>query len=132
MGGDRMTGGPKPTVLIVDDSEAVCLTLSMMLEKHGFQAQTAHNSAEALRFAAETHFNVVLVDFNLGLESGSDVARELFHLDPAYPIVFMSGAVNLREELERHPELRSARVLQKPFSRHELLDCLHSIIGKAA
>jgi len=127
-----MTAGSKPTVLVVDDSEAVCLTLSMMLEKHGFHATTVHNSDETLRLSADRHFDLILVDLNLGGESGFKLAEQLLRQKPRQRVIIMSGAVTVQSELDRHPELRSVPVLLKPFSRHELLDCLRNALGRAA
>ena len=124
--------GSQPTVLIVDDSEAVCLTLSMMLEKHHYQTQAVRNSAEALHLTSERHFDLVLVDLNLGNESGAQLALQLLVNDPKQRIVIMSGAVNARAELDRHPDLRSRPILYKPFSRPELLDCLRTALNRAA
>ena len=124
--------GAQPTVLIVDDSEGICLALSMMLEKSGFHTKTAHTAAAALSLAREALFDVIIVDHNLGRESGLVLAEQLRHLNPALRMVMMSGSVNLHVEMESHPEVRSLPILQKPFSRQELLDLLRSVIDEAA
>src|SRR5512147_1120912 len=101
-----MNVGPRPTVLIVDDAEAVCLTLSMMLEKHGFQTQTAKNIAETFRFVADKRFDLIIVDRNLGNESGLELAEQLLQKNPRQRIVIISGSVTLKEEMESHPMLK--------------------------
>ena len=124
--------GAQPTVLIVDDSEGVCLALSMMLEKSGYKTQTAKNADEGMRLAQQQRCDVILVDGNLGRESGLLLAEQLLQSNPTLRIVMMSGSVTMQAEMECHPEVRSLPVLLKPFSRQELLDCLRSVIGKAA
>jgi DNA-binding NtrC family response regulator len=116
----------------VDDAEAVCLTLSMMLEKHGFQTQTAKNIAETVRYVAEKRFDVIVVDRNLGNESGLDLAQQLLQRNPRQRIVIISGSVTIKEELESHPVLKGLPVLLKPFTRKELLECLRTATPEAA
>jgi DNA-binding NarL/FixJ family response regulator len=77
--------------LIVDDSEAFLAAASMSLARDGIEVlETASTSAEALRYAQTQRPDIVLVDVNLGRESGFDLARQL---------------------VERFPELRSSVVL---------------------
>jgi DNA-binding NtrC family response regulator len=124
--------GDQPTVLIVDDSEGVCLAVSMMLEKHGFKTQTAHDSKGALSLADAHTFDIILIDRILGRESGLDLAEHLLVSAPKSRIIIMSGSVTIRVEMEAHPQLRRLALLQKPFTRQELLDCLHAVLDNAA
>jgi DNA-binding NtrC family response regulator len=124
--------GAQPTVLIVDDSEGVCLALSMMLEKSGFHTHTAHNATEGLRLANEHDCDVILLDRNIGRESGLMLAEQLLQLNPTLRIVMMSGSVTMHVEMDCRPEVRSLPLLQKPFTRQELLDCLRSVMDQAA
>jgi DNA-binding NtrC family response regulator len=124
--------GDQPTVLIVDDSEGVCLAVSMMLEKHGYKTQTAHDSNGALRLADRCHFNIILVDRILGRESGLDLAESLLMSAPQSRIIVMSGSVTIHAEMEAHPQLRRLALLPKPFTRQELLDCLRAVLDNAA
>jgi two-component system response regulator AtoC len=127
-----MTVESRPTVLIVDDAEAVCLTLSMMLEKHGFHTQAAHHVDEALRRTEQTPFDAIIVDRNLGSESGLELAQRLLQANPAQPIVIISGSVTIRAEIEAHQELSAIPVLQKPFTRQEFFECLRAIMNAVA
>ena len=124
--------GAQPTVLIVDDSEGVCLALSMMLEKHGFSAQTVHNADEGLRLAQRQKFDVIMVDRTLGTDSGLQLAEQLLAIAPATRIILMSGSVTMRVEMDLHPAIKELPLLLKPFTRQELLECLRIALGRAA
>jgi DNA-binding NarL/FixJ family response regulator len=77
--------------LIVDDSEAFLAAASRSLTRDGIEVlDTARTSAEAMRLVEQQRPHVVLVDINLGGESGFDLARQL---------------------VERFPELSSGVVL---------------------
>jgi len=129
--GCRMTGA-QPTVLIVDDSEGVCLTVSMMLEKHGYHAHAARNSTEALRMAHDRPFDLIIVDRNLGGESGLMLAEKLKQSDPSARLVMISGSESVRTEIEQHPAIRNSPILLKPFTRQELLECVQTVFHHAA
>jgi two-component system nitrate/nitrite response regulator NarL len=66
------------TCLIVDDSAPFLEVASSLLERHGLQVVgTARSSSEALSGAAELWPDVVLVDIDLGGESGFELTRQL-------------------------------------------------------
>ena len=64
--------------VIVDDSPAVLRAASDLLEGQGFAVVgVAATAEEALRRVEELRPDVVLVDIDLGPESGFDLARRL-------------------------------------------------------
>ncbi len=121
-----------PPVLIVDDSEGVCLAVSMMLEKSGFRTQTARTLEEGRRAFQQREFGIVLLDRLLGTESGLALAREFVKSKPEVHIVMISGAIELLDEIAASPDLRRVSVLHKPFSRQELVELLLALIERAA
>jgi len=65
-------------LLIVDDNAHFLNAARSLLESDGVTVVgVATSSADALRLAAEVQPNVVLVDIDLGEESGFDLARSL-------------------------------------------------------
>ena len=64
--------------LIVDDHLDVLRVMRGLLEHEGIQVvAVASNGAEAVAAAAETQPDVVLLDIDLGEESGFDIAERL-------------------------------------------------------
>lgn len=63
--------------LVVDDSARFRESARALLERQGVQVSVASTGAEAERRVGETRPDVVLVDIDLGDESGFDVARRL-------------------------------------------------------
>jgi DNA-binding NarL/FixJ family response regulator len=62
--------------LIVDDNTGFLEAARVLLDRQGLEVVgVASTGAEALRLARELRPDVVLVDINLGEESGFDVAR---------------------------------------------------------
>jgi DNA-binding NarL/FixJ family response regulator len=82
--------------LIVDDSPVFLSTARQLLDGEGASVVgIASTSADALRHAMELRPDVVLLDVNLGDESGFDVARQLHReagLVPAQMILISTHA----------------------------------------
>jgi CheY-like chemotaxis protein len=78
-------------ILIVDDSRHFLDAASGALEGDGITVVgVASTSAEALQLARELRPDGILVDIDLGDESGLDLARELASSD-AGPVVLVSA-----------------------------------------
>ena len=76
--------------LIVDDSATFRDAASTMLERAGINVVgMACNTAEALDCNQELHPDVILVDIDLGAESGFDVADALALTGPPEPSVIL-------------------------------------------
>jgi DNA-binding NarL/FixJ family response regulator len=81
------------TCLIVDDSPSFRAIASSLLERHGIDVVgTASSAAEALQRAAELRPDVVLVDIDLGGESGFELTRDLTRAGHASVILISTHA----------------------------------------
>lgn len=80
-----------PRTLIVDDSKQFLASAERLLGVGGVTiVGTARSSSEAVRLAKELQPELVLLDIDLGSESGLDVAHDLAALVPAPTIVLIS------------------------------------------
>jgi len=67
-----------PRILLVDDNAHFLQAARTLLEREGMRVvAVASTSAEAIRHARELQPDVMLVDVDLGDESGFDLARRL-------------------------------------------------------
>ena len=62
-------------VLIVEDDEAIAIPLAKGLEREGLEVDRVENGADALGIAAQSRFDVVLLDLGLPDRDGFDVCR---------------------------------------------------------
>ncbi|WP_307797143.1 response regulator transcription factor [Williamsia soli] len=77
--------------LIVDDSTAFCLAARGVLESAGMTVVgTASTLATAMQSARSTHPDLILVDIDLGGESGFDVVEALHDDDPRFTMILVS------------------------------------------
>jgi CheY-like chemotaxis protein len=112
------------TVLIVDDYEPFRDSARGLLEGGGFDVVgEAEDGKSALRFAAELHPDVVLLDVHLPDLDGFEVARRLADLEPAPEVVLTSS----RDDYAPLVEKSAARA----FIRKDALsaESLYSALG---
>jgi DNA-binding NarL/FixJ family response regulator len=102
-----MLGRVAVRCLIVDDSTRFVELARSLLEQHGIDVvATAGSSAEALARAAELHPDVVLVDIDLGGESGFELTRRLASTERLSVILISTHAeVDFTDLIEASPAL---------------------------
>ena len=74
---------------MVDDSHFSREAISAALVKVGFAVDTAASGAVGIRMAAEKHFDVALVDFEMPEMLGTEVLRKLRALGAKAPSVLI-------------------------------------------
>jgi CheY-like chemotaxis protein len=94
--------------LIVDDNSGFLRAARALLEQEGLRVVgVASTGEEALRRAAELQPDVTLVDIDLGLDSGFEVARRLFDdpsVDPGQLILISAhGQDDFADLIEASP-----------------------------
>jgi DNA-binding response OmpR family regulator len=80
------------TVLVVDDDGQLLRVVARVLAQHGFESRIATNAADALAVAKTEPPDVVILDINIGTESGLELGRAIRASADRLPaIVFMTG-----------------------------------------
>ena len=59
-------------LLVVDDEESICFSMSEYFSQHGFKVDTAREKEEAEGLIKETEYKVIIQDLRLGIERRSD------------------------------------------------------------
>jgi CheY-like chemotaxis protein len=93
-------------LLIVDDNARFLGAARCLLQSEGIQVlAVASTTADALRYAKELGPDVVLVDVNLGEESGFDLAELLVEAGEGQPVILTSAypAEDLADLIEASP-----------------------------
>jgi len=86
-----VTAEARLRILIVDDNRHFLAAASNLLEQDGLSVVgTALTSAEALTVATEVRPDAILVDVDLGDESGVDLAQQLTAVIDGTPVVLIS------------------------------------------
>lgn len=81
----------KPQILVVDDEPAVRHFLKVILQRMGYEVETASGGGEALERTKERSFDVVLTDLIMPRMDGLELIREVKKLSPDTEVVVITG-----------------------------------------
>lgn len=118
--------GAGELVLVVDDEASIRQIMVAMLEANGYRVLAAADGTEALALFAENGpaVRAVLTDLLMPVMDGAATIRALRERSRAVPIIAVSGSAD--ESLDRQDDVQA--VLQKPFSKTELLEALSRVL----
>jgi CheY-like chemotaxis protein len=123
---------PSPTVLVVEDEDALRAAICRLLQKEGYDVLEAQNGATALQLVKGTgasRIGLVLTDLRMPVMDGRELAAALARVRPSLPIVFMSGyTAQLMDMRLISPHLS---FLAKPFRNDDLLATVRGKINRA-
>ena len=122
----EISGSPA-RVLVVEDEADVCDLIQQQLGEEGYEVVCAGNDDVAYRTLQRggRSFRALIVDINLGEgTTGFDVARHARRLNPAVPVVYVTGGDP--SMVETHAVDGAALVL-KPFDREDLITALETV-----
>lgn len=90
----------EPTVLLVDDEEAIRYSYVRYLTRAGFQVSQAGSLTEARKVILAERLDAILLDMNLPDGNGMDWILELRQSKPEIPIVVITGAGDIPSAVE--------------------------------
>ena len=119
--------------LVVDDEETVRAVTARTLESLGFKPLTATDGAEGVRLFREHagELRLVMLDLTMPHMDGEETYRELHRINPAVPVVLMSGFTE-KDTIDRFAGKKLAGFIQKPFDRPRLQSKLREVLTPAA
>jgi DNA-binding response OmpR family regulator len=118
----------KKAILVVDDDQAILRSFSRILERCGYEVETAESGGEAIRKASGRHFDAALLDLRLPDMKGTDIlirARQQLRSTAKIMITgfpsLESGVLALEEGADAY--------LTKPVQPRELLEVMDDKLG---
>lgn len=123
----------EPTVLVVDDEETPRSVTCRMVRALGYQARTARDGREALRYLQQHpgEVRLLLTDVVMPYMDGGELAERARDRHPRLPIVLMSSNPlgEIGELISAYPE---HPFLAKPFTTEKLHQVLTPLLGASA
>lgn len=116
-------------VLVVDDEALNVLTMTDILELHGWQAEAAYNGAEALDAVRARDFDAVVMDIRMPDMDGIEALREMKALRGDLKVVLMTG-YSAWAFLEEARNAGAARLLPKPLEIEALGPLLDDLVSE--
>ena len=86
-------------VLCIDDNQDLLECEKEFLESFGYTVLTAPGGGKGLELAAIHSVDVVVVDYFMPDMNGQEVAIEMRRLQPQAPIIMLSGATDIPEQV---------------------------------
>ena len=117
-------------ILLVDDNESFRRSLGVVLQRAGYEVQSAADGSAALELYHQQPTDLVITDLIMPGKEGLETIVELRRLEPQLKIVAISGGGRMAPEdylpMARH--LGAAATLVKPFSPQEMLELVAKLL----
>jgi FixJ family two-component response regulator len=118
-----------PLVAIIDDDEALCLSLVDLMRSIGFGAEP-YGSAETFLSSSDlSGLDCIVADVHMPGMGGLKLAKKLHEQGVAVPIIIITALPD--KSLDNEAASVGARcVLRKPFETSTLIECVERSIAK--
>jgi DNA-binding response OmpR family regulator len=121
-----------PVVLVIEDDPDIQFFLEEALRDGGFEPAIAGSGEEAVTLlkAFRSKYAALITDIRLlGRIDGWHVARAAREVDPAFPVVYITGASPQEWPMWGVPD---SVLLTKPFAPEQLVGAMSRLIGESA
>jgi CheY-like chemotaxis protein len=114
-------------ILVVDDDIVMQMTIRLLLERAGYSVVVADDGRKGLAAFKTGHFDLVFLDIFMPTMDGLETMKLVRELQPAIPIIAMSGRPLTPDSgsepdfLAMATKLGAFRTLPKPFKPAVLL-----------
>ena len=106
-------------ILLVEDEDMVRAVAERALTRQGYTVVTAADGDEGVEAVRKNpDFDLVVSDVVMPSMDGPAMAREIRHLAPGLPVLFMSGYAE--EQLRREIDMEQMHFIPKPFSVQQI------------
>jgi two-component system OmpR family response regulator len=123
-------GNEPARVLVADDEATIRDLLAGALRFAGFEVQTAASGAEAVRAAASSRPDLILLDVMMPDGDGFEVARRLRAGPGGIPVVFLTARDEVADRVAGL-NLGADDYVTKPFSLDEVLARVRAVLNRA-
>jgi len=119
----------KESILIVDDDESTRQSLSLILDRKGYETGTAATGKEALEKARERAYHVALLDVKLPDVEGTELLAPLKKMRPDMAVLMITGYASLESAV--HSSLEGALAyITKPLDLNSVLTAVREACEK--
>jgi DNA-binding NtrC family response regulator len=119
----------QPLVMVVDDEEKVRKYLTRLLEKRGFEVDTAADGDAALALLARRDFDVILLDVLMPGLDGIAVLKEIKKRKPLTEVIILTGNASVTTGVEGI-QFGAIDYLLKPVDLESLMGCMREALAQ--
>jgi len=117
------------TILVVEDDQLIQAMVEDALSDGGFESSITTSAEEAIALlqSNQSKYRAVVTDINLlGKLDGWEVARAAREIDPAMPIIYMTGT---QSEEWASKGVPNSVLLAKPFASAQLVTAISNLLN---
>jgi DNA-binding NtrC family response regulator len=118
-----------PSILIIDDENAIRESLQTLLELENYRVELAENAEQGLAFLAAHTYDLVLLDISLPDRNGLDVLDEIHERDPHLPVVMITAHGTVDYAI-RAMQSGASNFIPKPWDNEKLLADVSSAVAR--
>ena len=125
----RAEAGPR-NLLVVDDEESICFSMSEYFSQHGFKVDVAHEMEEVEGLIKQTEYKVLIQDLRLGIArrfDGIDIIKLVHKRNPDTRIVVLTSYGSPEAEAEARSAGADA-FLRKPKRLSQVAQVIQGLI----
>jgi two-component system OmpR family response regulator len=120
---------PAARLLVVDDEATILELLSGSLRFAGYEVVTAASGAEAVREAAASRPDLVLLDVMMPGGDGFEVVRRVRDTTPDVPVIFLTARDEVSDRVTGF-DLGADDYVTKPFALDEVLARIKAVLKR--
>ena len=113
-------------ILVVEDEPMVRELMNVYLREDGHTVETAVNGREGLEKFRAGNFDLIMTDRAMPEMNGDQLAAEIKKIDPAKPVVLVTGFGDLISASGRAPD-GVDMVVGKPFTLNSIRDAIEKV-----
>jgi CheY-like chemotaxis protein len=119
-------------ILVIEDDPEIQTIIDEALRDGGYEPAIAASGEEAVTLlkGGKTNYRALVTDINiLGRIDGWEVAKQAREIDPAFPVIYMTGAA--ADQWPSHGVPNSI-LLTKPFAPSQLVTALAQLLNASS
>lgn len=120
-------------ILIIEDDHHILLMMKKMLDNKDFEITLASNGKEGLEIFKKNTFDLVITDIIMPEKEGLETIREMKRARSHLKIIAMSGGGKISADnyLETAKIFGASKLLEKPFTRQQLVTAVEEIMAES-
>ena len=119
-------------ILIIDDDQAVCMSITLLLKKRGFQSTAIHSPVIAMATISDYKPDLILLDMNFTVDTSGKQGLRLLELISSdheeVPVILMTGWATVQLAVEGM-KLGAKDFLAKPWDNNHMISSIKTVLS---
>jgi DNA-binding response OmpR family regulator len=125
---DEHEPNSRPRILVVDDEPELRRLNTEILRHSGYHVDAAEDGAAAWSALQFNRYDLLVTDNDMPKISGVELLKKVHATKMALPVIMATGTIP-EEEFERHPIIKPAVTLLKPYTLQEFLSAVRGVLN---